>query len=1263
MKKVLTALAAVMLLASTAMAQNLARNAEGITLRNNAAKSIAKFGSAGNPSWNDTMSYCTNMPYTTSMGAGGSIYWGMKIEAAALAGRNNLIAVQLYIAYSGTYTLNIYSGANPGVAAYTETITATQAEVGSWRTITLATPYAIPQSQDLWVTFYNNDVSYPAAAVEDTNYVNGSLVSLDGTSWASIGNYGDFPYTWMIRAISDTYTATAPTVTINGPASIMAGDTAYFTAVSPTATSFNWNINADYSSSNGNTAMAVWNTTGDKTVSVTATNSAGSGSATHNINVYDCSPITTLPWTEEFENGARCWTFIDGNNSEIDNFRINTTYAVSGNALVSRYNASVAPNEWAITPAFTMPASANGVILSWYVKGGAYETANGKYKILVSTNGNSIADFTDSIYGQTITSTSPEANSNVQHSVSLANYGGQTIYIAFNNICDLDANTIAFDNIEVRAALAPVFTVSGPATTTTSEGAVFTATYAEGDQTNMTYNWTSTLGTVAGSTTTTATITYTTAGTDTVIFTATNNHGSFIDTSIVVVYNCDAISDFPFIEGFENGISECWTMVSADPANDDRFGVYADQAAYDGAADFRFSSYNTASDYNQFLITPELSLTAGNSYDLKFWYKAYRSSDKFRVKVSTTTSDTAAFTTLLTDVTDPATDWTELVCNLPAGTKYVAIDYYGNYAYYLYIDDLYIGAPTAPNVSLAGPATIKAGNPAVYTATSSATTFSWTVDGTSVNNTGNVLTTSFTTAGIHTVIVGASNSVGTTYDTVETDVFLCPAETLPFVADFSNGFGCWDTVSPTGTRWYLSEEMMQNPIGQILSISAQSSFFGMYDLEQDNWIISNDITMDNGGYEIAWRPFALGAPSYAADHYSVYVITGTDTNMVFSETLTAGDTTFAERVAVLPAGITGTFKIAFRHHDCTGGYAIAIDSIMVRALSAPTVSVTGPTSVMAGATATFTAISGNATSYAWSIDGIAQNETSNTLTTTFTTDGNHNVSVTASNSIGTSAPATIGVYVYTCNTITSFPWNEDFEAGLGCWTAIDADADGFNWEVESGYANEEMTYGYESNSAAVSASYDDPSGEALTPDNWLISPAIQIPSDANLTLSWYTLSYANATYALENYSVYVMSSTNIGDTIAQIFTTLTTNEWENQSVSLANYAGQTIRIGFRHYNCTDMYMFGVDDVTIATATGIDDVENSANVAIYPNPVRNMLTIKGDNVKSVEVIDMNGRVVLTNDRAGQLNMSDLSEGVYMVRVMSLSGVTTQKVIKK
>ena len=104
-------------------------------------------------------------------------------------------------------------------------------------------------------------------------------------------------------------------------------------------------------------------------------------------------------------------------------------------------------------------------------------------------------------------------------------------------------------------------------------------------------------------------------------------------------------------------------------------------------------------------------------------------------------------------------------------------------------------------------------------------------------------------------------------------------------------------------------------------------------------------------------------------------------------------------------------------------------------------------------------------------------------------------------------------------------------------------------------------------------------------------------------------------------------------------------------------------MAFRHYNCYDAYILGIDDVTIAATTGIENVENAANVAIYPNPVRNMLTIEGNDVKNVEVIDMNGRVVLTNDRAGQLDMSTLAEGVYMVRVMSLSGVTAQKVVKK
>ena len=52
-------------------------------------------------------------------------------------------------------------------------------------------------------------------------------------------------------------------------------------------------------------------------------------------------------------------------------------------------------------------------------------------------------------------------------------------------------------------------------------------------------------------------------------------------------------------EGFENDI-DSWTMVSMDSTNDAFFGIFnnADNA-YEGDNCFRFSSYFSATDYNQ----------------------------------------------------------------------------------------------------------------------------------------------------------------------------------------------------------------------------------------------------------------------------------------------------------------------------------------------------------------------------------------------------------------------------------------------------------------------------------------------------------------------------------------------------------------------------------------------------------------------------------------------------------------------------------------
>ena len=96
-------------------------------------------------------------------------------------------------------------------------------------------------------------------------------------------------------------------------------------------------------------------------------------------------------------------------------------------------------------------------------------------------------------------------------------------------------------------------------------------------------------------------------------------------------------------------------------------------------------------------------------------------------------------------------------------------------------------------------------------------------------------------------------------------------------------------------------------------------------------------------------------------------------------------------------------------------------------------------------------------------------------------------------------------------------FSEDFENGIPTtWLNIDADNDGNTWmEVTapgvSGHNG--------SNGCAYSCSYFN--STALTPDNWLITPAINLTANANLTF-W--VAAQDASYAAEHYGVYISTT-------------------------------------------------------------------------------------------------------------------------------------------
>ncbi|MBR1767020.1 MAG: choice-of-anchor J domain-containing protein [Bacteroidales bacterium] len=1052
-----------------------------------------------------------------------------------------------------------------------------------------------------------------------------------------------------------------PMLSIQGPATAVQGRSVTFTA-NTTASSVSWSVDGTAQSTTAATLTTSFSTLGQHYVAASATNTNGTSYDTLRINVIDCAPITTFPWNEGFEGNTDCWSFLTHNDDEVIQIYNNNQYAYDGSKFIYFYstNATTASDIWAITPALSIPSTGTDFSVKYYNVVASRNGATSRTEVRVSTTNTDTGSFTTVFVDTVLTN-----NGYALRTVDLGSYAGQTIYIAFVQKTPVGGYAGQLDEVRVGGTPLPELTLAGPTVSRTGDANTYTAT-ADGG----TLAWYINDTLQNGQTSATFTHTFAATGTYTVKVSATNVAGSVYDSIVTTVVECSAISQFPYEMDFEEA-DPCWAMISADPANDGEFGYYTDDAAHGGNGDFRFSSYGRADDYNQYFISPELNI-GSNNYDLRFWYKAYNRGDAFRVLVSTTTADTAAFTTVLADITNVPTVWTEAVYSLPANTKYVAINYYGNYQYYLYIDDLYIGSPTVPSVSLEGPSSIKVGNVARYVATSTANTFSWTVDGTAQTETGNVLSTTFTTAGNHTVIVRATNAAGFSEDTLQTNAYSCPAETLPFNATFTDGFGCWDTMSfaTSGFGWFLSSEMMDTPIGQILSISAQNSYFGLYDVNVDNWIVSNDITMGNGAYEISWKPYALGAPNYASDHYSVYVISGSDTTMVFSETLGSADTTLDERMAAIPASVSGNFKIAFRHHNSQGGYAVALDDIKVRALTAPSsVRIDGPENVIAGNAVTYTAICGNATSFAWTVDGTAQTETGNVLTFTFTTGGEHTVSVTASNVNGSSDPASLTVNVISCDPVDA-PWVEDFEGNTQCWNFLTPDGVSYGFDIFETYTDQQgqpVNYSYSGDHCLFGNYSDD-----VDVDQWAISPAINIPEDADEYKLAYMITLTSYQGVESHYEVRISTT---GSEIAD-FTDVLLDETDSTGVyvprvlDISRYAGQTIRIAFRNITPMGGDAMLIDYIQVTDNLGINGVDAESALNVYPNPASTMVSVSAEGIEgnaTVQVVDLNGRVMMQQQGNGaqsfRFDVSSLARGAYFVRLTGENASAVRKLIVK
>ena len=154
---------------------------------------------------------------------------------------------------------------------------------------------------------------------------------------------------------------------------------------------------------------------------------------------------------------------------------------------------------------------------------------------------------------------------------------------------------------------------------------------------------------------------------------------------------------------------------------------------------------------------------------------------------------------------------------------------------------------------------------------------------------------------------------------------------------------------------------------------------------------------------------------------------------------------------------------------------------------------------------------------------------------------------------------------------TTTGWGFETDPFAEGWTIRDDDGDGFNWEwIESDTGYYEI---YEGTHCMSSVSYDNDTNTALTPDNWLISPEFVA---GNTVTFWYV--GQDPDYAAEPFGVYVIAN---GTTSAELGHFTASNTYQQGSVDISAYAGQTVQVAFRHYGITDMFRLNLDLVEVS----------------------------------------------------------------------------------
>ncbi|MDR1624133.1 MAG: choice-of-anchor J domain-containing protein [Tannerellaceae bacterium] len=456
--------------------------------------------------------------------------------------------------------------------------------------------------------------------------------------------------------------------------------------------------------------------------------------------------------------------------------------------------------------------------------------------------------------------------------------------------------------------------------------------------------------------------------------------------------------------------------------------------------------------------------------------------------------------------------------------------------------------------------------------------------------------------------------------------------TTIFEESFESGIpATWSNVDADndGYKWDISSVAEAQEGSRAVYSASYVNYVGA--LTPDNWLVTPSITLTDDN-KLVYYVSAQDA-SWAAEHYGVYISTSNTVPGTFEllteETMTASpgkpvtnpaqgafrssgpqyaQGTWYERTIDLSAYSGQTVYLAFRHFDCTDAFNLNLDNVKV-------------VKVVSAGDLTYNIYEGG--------QPVASGLNTPQHTLSGVEVGTHNYCVTAvyggvNESEAVCVDATVeSPYRPVANlkaqvvadevTLTWRPqyltyttvFEESFESGIPAgWKNVDADNDGYKWDYLPG-----LLPAQDGNQMVFSLSFDAlDTGEGLTPDNWLVTPAITL-TEGNI-LRYYVNN--GASYP-EHYGVYISTSDDVPGTFEPLWEqTLASppaqsvekpalktlkpgspqyaqGEWEERTIDLSAYSGQTVYLAFRHFDCEDQLLLMLDNVKVVKGVSAGDL--------------------------------------------------------------------------